>query len=56
MLHINLIVAKDPAEAKKWFNKGAAAGNSASKRALVQLRRNEQNKSKKDFGKIILEF
>ena len=30
---------KDPAEAKKWFNKAAAAGNLASKRALAQMRR-----------------
>ena len=29
---------KDPVEAKKWFNKGAASGNLASKRALLQLR------------------
>ena len=30
---------KDVNEAKKWFNKGAAAGNAASKRALLQMRK-----------------
>ena len=29
---------KDPNEARKWFNKGAAAGNLASKRILNRLR------------------
>ena len=33
---------KDPVEAKKWFNKGAAGGNLASKRALMQMRSSGQ--------------
>ena len=35
---------KDPEEARRWFNKAAAGGNQASKRALNQLRRAEQKK------------
>ena len=35
---------KDPTEARTWFNKAAAEGNQASKRALNQLRRAEQQR------------